>query len=122
MEDAMLAVLSWWLIMEVIGLLALPIALRLFRNLPERGYAFARPLGLLLTGYALWMGSSLGFLDNSRTAILFVLVLLGLASAAIWRRESKDMLAFLRENRRLIVATELIFTLAFFGWAFVRAY
>jgi len=118
----MLAVLSWWLIMEVIGLLTLPIALRLFRHLPERGYAFARPLGLLLTGYALWMGSSLGFLGNSRTAILFILVLLGLVSGAIWRRESEDMLAFLRQNQRLIIATELVFALAFFGWALVRAY
>ena len=118
----MLAVLSWWLIMEVIGLLALPLALRLFRHLPERGYAFARPLGLLLTGYVLWMGSSLGFLGNSRTAILFVLFLLGLVSAAIWRREGQEMLAFLRHNRRLVIASELVFALAFFGWALVRAY
>jgi uncharacterized membrane protein len=122
MEDAMLAVLSWWLIMEVIGLLALPIALRLLRNLPERGYAFAKPLGLLVTAYALWMGSCLGFLSNSRTAILFVLVLLGVVSAIIWRREGEDMLDFMRRNRRLIIATELIFALAFFGWALVRAY
>ncbi len=118
----MLAVVSWWLIIEVIGLLALPIALRLFRHLPERGYAFARPLGLLLTGYVLWMGSSLGFLGTSRTTILFALLLLGLISMAIWRREGQEMLAFLRENRRLVIATELIFALAFFGWAFVRAY
>jgi uncharacterized membrane protein len=122
MEDAMLAVLSWWLTMEVIGLLALPVALRLFRNLPERGYAFARPLGLLLISYVLWMGASFGFLANSRTAILFTLLLLALASTAIWRRESKEMLAFLRQNQRLILATELIFALAFFGWALVRAY
>jgi uncharacterized membrane protein len=122
MEDAMLAVLSWWLIMEVIGLLALPVALRLFRNLPERGYAFARPLGLLLVSYVLWMAGSLGLLANSRTAILFTLLLLGLASAAIWRREGKEMLAFLRQNQRLILATELVFALAFFGWALVRAY
>ena len=118
----MLAVLSWWLIMEVIGLLTLPIALRLFRHLPERGYAFARPLGLLLTGYGLWMGCSLGFLSNTRTAILFVLLLLGVASAWIWRRDGEDMRTFLRENRRLILATELVFALAFFGWALVRAY
>ena len=49
----MLAVVSWWLIIEVLGLLALPVALRLFCHLPDRGYAFARPLGLLLTGYVL---------------------------------------------------------------------
>ncbi|MGQ9493485.1 MAG: DUF2298 domain-containing protein [Anaerolineae bacterium] len=118
----MLAVLSWWLIMEVIGLLALPIALRLFRHLPERGYAFARPLGLLLGGYLLWIGCTFGFLYNTRTAILFVLLLVGLASFLILRRSHEDVESFLRQNRRLILATELVFTVAFCGWALVRAY
>ena len=118
----MLAVLSWWLIMEVIGWLALPIALRLFRHLPERGYAFARPLGLLLAGYLLWVGGSFGFLSNSRTAILFVMLLVGLASFVLWRRDREGITSFLSQNRRLIIATELVFAVAFFGWALVRAY
>nr|MBC7244913.1 hypothetical protein [Chloroflexota bacterium] len=118
----MLAVLSWWLIMEVIGLLALPITLRLFRHLPERGYAFARPLGLLLTGYLLWIGCSFGFLHNTRTAILFTLLLVGLASFLILRRDRQDMAKFLRQNWRLFLATELVFAVAFFGWVLVRAY
>jgi uncharacterized membrane protein len=118
----MLAVLSWWLILFIMGLLALPVALRLFRNLPDRGYAFARPLGLLLTGYALWLGGSLGLLSNGRAAILFICALLGLASYSIWRRDGAEMSEFLRHNRRLIMVTELVFLLAFAGWALVRAY
>lgn len=118
----MLAVLSWWLIMEVIGFLALPLALRLFRHLPERGYAFAKPLGLLVAGYLLWIGGSFGFLSNTRTAILFVMLLVGLASLLVWWRDREGLAAFLRENRRVILATELVFAVAFFAWAFVRAY
>ena len=52
----MVSVLSWWLIMQVLGLAALPLAWRIFRNLPDRGYAFARPLGLLLAGYVALAG------------------------------------------------------------------
>ena len=118
----MLAIFSWWLIMEVIGLLALPLALRLFRYLPERGYAFAKPLGLLLTGYLLWIGGSFGFLRNTRTAVLFAMLLVGLLSVDAWRRDREGLLSFLRQNRRVIVATEVVFAVAFFGWALVRAY
>ena len=83
----MIAVLSWWGIMEIIGLLALPLALRLFRHLPERGYAFARPLGLLLAGYLWWLGGSMGFLSTSRSAILFALLLVGAESLWIYHRD-----------------------------------
>ena len=58
-------VLIWWLLLQLFGLVGLPMAFRLLGNLPDRGYAFARPLGLLLTGYLLWLGGSLGFWHNS---------------------------------------------------------
>ncbi len=118
----MLAVLSWWLIMEVLGLLALPLVLHLFRHLPERGYAFARPVGLLLAGYLLWMGASFGLLSNTRSAILFAMLLVGILSFWIWQRQRDSLRAFLQENRRVVLATEILFALAFLGWAFVRAH
>ncbi len=118
----MLAVLSWWLIMEILGLLALPLVLHLFRHLPERGYAFARPVGLLLVGYLLWIGASVGLLSNTRSAILFAMLVVGVLSFCIWQRQCESIVAFVREKRRVILATEIIFALAFVGWAFVRAH
>lgn len=118
----MLAVFSWWLILLLLGWVALPITLRLFRFLPDRGYAFSRPLGLLLTGYGLWLGGSLGLLNNGRLAMLGILVLLAAVSLCLWRRDGAEIRQFLRENRGLILATELVFLLAFAGWAVVRAY
>jgi len=118
----MWAVLSWWIVIEVLGLLALPLTLRLLRHLPDRGYAFAKPLGLLLCGYMFWIGGSLGFLSNTRSAILFCMLLVGALSVFLWNRERMNLLAYLRENRRVIVAVELVFVIAFAGWAVVRAY
>ena len=63
---------SWWLAVEVLGLAALPLARRLFRNLPDRGYALAKPLGMLLTSYLFWLAVSFGLLANSRAAIVLL--------------------------------------------------
>lgn len=53
------ALLSWWLVLQALGLLALPLTTWLLSQLPERGYSFARPVGLLLTGYGAWLLSML---------------------------------------------------------------
>ena len=54
--------LAWYLVMQVMGLLALPLAWRLLHNLPDRGYGLSKMLGVLLTGYLLWIGYSFGLL------------------------------------------------------------
>jgi YYY domain-containing protein len=122
----MIEVFSWWLLLELIGLAVLPIALRFFRNLPDRGYAFIKPLGLLLIAYPFWLLTTFGFLTNTRGAIALVAILVALAS---WFADRylplttyQSPLTWLRDNRALVLATELVFTIAFIAWAIVRAY
>ncbi|MFZ6029397.1 MAG: DUF2298 domain-containing protein [Chloroflexota bacterium] len=124
----MLYILLWWFIVQLFGLAALPIAYQLFRWLPDRGYAFAKALGLLFVSYLLWMGATTGVLTNSSGGI--VLALLGTAaiSAGVtWLGQKRgeapsDMLKFWRSKKATILAVEVLFLLAFVAWAAVRAY
>lgn len=118
----MFSVLIWWLLLQVIGVLALPLVLKLCRFLPDRGYGFARQAGLLLSGYLFWILVTLGVLQNTTASIVLVLLLMGAASAFLWAREGREMLAALRERKRLIVATEALFFLSFVAFAVFRAY
>ena len=54
----MIQVLIWWVIVQVLGWVALPTAMRIFRWLPDRGYAFSKALGVLLVSYFLWIGAT----------------------------------------------------------------
>jgi YYY domain-containing protein len=118
-------VFSWWLAIEILGLAALPLAWRLFRNLPDRGYALAKPLGILLTSYVLWLAVSFGFMSNTRTAVVMCILLVAAISTSLylWKTDGRSaLLSWLRQHVRLILTYELLFALAFGVWALVRAY
>ncbi len=130
----MLIVIVWWLWMQVLGLAALPLTHRFFRRLPGRGYAFARPLGLLLTSYVLWLGGSLGLLRNSVGGALVSLFVVALVSFVYYRRgraggaaeegveNDPGLLAWLKANLRLVLSVELLYAGALALWALLRAY
>jgi YYY domain-containing protein len=120
-----IAVLIWWVLVQVFGLVALPLAFRLFRRLPDRGYGVSKALGLLLVSYLFWLLGILGFLRNdSGSAILSLVVVAGAAALFYHARAgaSQDSLsAWLRANWKLILLTEVVFALAFGSWAVYRA-
>ncbi|MDP2659858.1 MAG: DUF2298 domain-containing protein [Dehalococcoidia bacterium] len=115
---------SWWLALQVLALFSLVLALSLFRSLPDRGYGLGKALGLLLPAYALWLLAWTGVLPNSRSTVFLVVLLAGGVSAygAFRWRLFRPLAGFLRENWRMVVATEAVFAISFFGAALLRAY
>ncbi len=145
----MIEVLRFWLVIQLFALAALPLAWRLFAALPSRGYALAKPLGLLLVTYVLWIGGSLGLLRNSVGGVLASLAIV--AAVSLWlgrdglRRmistpvhgtgasgdedgpspaatHRSPLLAWLRSHWRLVVITEVLFLATMALWALVRSY
>ncbi len=72
--------LVWWLLLVLIGFAALPVTLRFLRFLPDRGYAFAKPLGLLVWGYPFWLLTAFGFLQNSFGVLAAMLIAVAVVS------------------------------------------
>ncbi len=95
-----LAVATWWILIELIGLAAWPLAARLLRFLPDRGYTASKPLGLLLASYALWLLGSLGLLPNSAGGILFALALVVAASVWALSREAGNIVGCAKSAAR----------------------
>jgi hypothetical protein len=111
------AVIVWWLAVQVVGLLALPLTYRVFKGLPDRGYALARPLGLLLAGYIFWLLGSLGILRNDLGGVIAALVMLAGLSLYIGRRElglgksaGPTLWQFMAQHKGVVIATELNFS------------
>ncbi|MEE8121327.1 MAG: hypothetical protein V3T55_07340, partial [Anaerolineales bacterium] len=92
-------VFTWWLISTLVGAMALPIAWRIFGRLEDRGYGFARALGLLLTGYIFWMGATLRLFQPSLGGAVMALLALLVLSVWIGRSTWRDVLDWLKEHR-----------------------
>jgi uncharacterized membrane protein len=115
------SVLAWWAITSLLGLAALPVAWRLFGQLPDRGYGFSRALGIMSASYLLWIGASLGWLRNTLGGAIAAVVIL--AGVGLWMgsKRWREIGRWLREEWRTILVMELLFLIAFVFWSFVRA-
>jgi YYY domain-containing protein len=117
-------VFSWWLLVTLAGVAALPLCTRLLGALPDRGYTLARAAGLLFTGYVFWILGSLGFLRNTGGSIILSWLVVLSIGITIYLRggERFDWRAWWRENRTVVIVGELLFIALFVGWAIIRAY
>lgn len=114
-------VFVWWLASTALGALALPLAWRVFTRLPDRGLGFVRPMGILVSGYVLWIGGSIGLWPAGPAGSLAGVLLLAAVSLWAGRGRWRDIGAWLRERWALLAVSEGLFLAAFVGWALVRA-
>jgi uncharacterized membrane protein len=114
-------IIGWWLVASLLGLLAFPLTYRIFHRLPDRGYAFARPLGLLGASYIVWLGGSLGLIPNNLGGAVGALIVLGALSLWILRSKRREIANWIKENRRTLIGMEILFGVSYLAWAFVRA-
>ena len=117
----MAAFLSWYILITLLGWLAFPLGFYLFPTLADRGYTFSRALSLLLWGYIFWLFAFFRIAQNDIGGLLLGLIILGGLSAWAFVNCRSEISGWLRENRRLILTTEVLFLLAFGFMAFVRA-
>ncbi|MBI5305398.1 MAG: glycosyltransferase family 39 protein [Chloroflexi bacterium] len=107
-------VLGWLVMIELLGWLTFPLAFVVFRALADRGYIFAKALGILLPAWGAWFLASYHVLPFSRASILAMIALLLAVNALIVWRCGRDLRAFFKSNRFVLFVEELLF-LVFFG-------
>src|SRR5918999_5621218 len=143
----MLEALGFFAVVEAIGLAAVPLAGLAFGRLPGAGLGFAKPLGLLLVTWVVWMAGSLGVAPYSTATVLVVIALLAVAGVLAgarrgalagrlaeprrdgwWARRRAEWAAVRAlpaadpARRTLWLGSEAVFALAFAAMALLVAY
>jgi YYY domain-containing protein len=116
----LLSVITWWLVVQALGLLALPLTTLVFHRLRDRGYILSKTMGLLIVAFLVWVVASYRLLTNSLPTTLGVCLLLGLASLYVFWRRRESMLGLWRERKRLILLSEALFAGTFLFFVGLR--
>ncbi|HET8626869.1 MAG TPA: DUF2298 domain-containing protein [Thermomicrobiales bacterium] len=114
------AVVIWLALVELLGLMALPLILWLFRGFPDRGWGLSKLAGWLLLAYPLWLGASLRLTRFTLPYALGALALfavLAVLAAYRWRATYRDTL---RGARVPVLVSEGIFLVAGAFFLFLR--
>jgi YYY domain-containing protein len=103
-----LAAVVWLLATVVLGWLAFPLTFVALGGLPDRGYALARVLGLLLLSYLPWLAASLGWLPHTRGTLLLALGIITALSAVVAYNRRHELIAFIRREWSYLVLVEVL--------------
>jgi uncharacterized membrane protein len=109
----------WWLCFFAIGMVFFPFAGRVFGRFFDRGYLFGKTLGLAVTGYGVWLASSLKILPFTRPTVFGFLAV---AAVVIFlgAKGYRDFVPLLNRTKKYILLEESMFFLAIVFWSLIR--
>src|ERR1043166_6581931 len=110
----------WLLVLEGLGLIALPLTFRLFSARADHGYVFGKIIGLLLVSYVAWL---LGFAGMPFTTALWVaLALFAALNLGLAWQDRAELGAWGRSSAvRTVVIHDALWTFGFLFFAWQRA-
>jgi YYY domain-containing protein len=117
--------LSWWLLVEALGVVGLPLTVTFFARLPDRGWSAAKALALLVVGWLVWFPLTvIPALPFSRAWIVGTMLVFVLGNLAMLRAASVRLALtkFIQTQRAYIVASEAVFAGAFALMAYIRSF
>jgi uncharacterized membrane protein len=128
MSDAWL----WWLFIQVLGLACLPLTFSVFANLPDRGWALSKALGVLSFCFLVWFplalpsvllgpSSGVGLPYAQGTLLVFLLLLLAV-NGWLLRYRWREIARVAREQMGYILLGEALFAGAFALLIWIRSF
>lgn len=114
-------IFSWWLALFWLGIIFMPWCARLFKDWPEQGLLFSRPLGLLFCSYSSWFLAATNIFSFGRWQILTILTAITAVTLA-FRSNRRIIADTFKHKFRMVAGCELLFLALFLGGIFLRGH
>src|SRR5256884_1452744 len=119
----MVELIQMWALVEVLGFICLPLTITVFHNLPDRGWAFSKAIGMALLAFCVWLPlMCLHLLPFSPFFIPGVLLILVAFNIIGFPRVRHALFKVVRVNLIYIVVCETVFFGMMFLLGWIRSY
>lgn len=114
------ALVLWWVLLEVVGLVGFPLAARLLSARLDHGYAFAKILTILVVSYVAWLLGSFGM--PYQTALIGSGLIFVAVNVALAMRDKDALAAWFRQGGlSAVLRADALWTAGFLFFAWQRA-
>jgi len=120
MIELILQVFDWWLVLFLLGTLAMPFTAKLFSIFFDKGYAFTKTIGIIFISYSIFLLSTIHILQfNIFSLIILVVLVIG---ASIFYAKRWDFIKLLRQNWKIFLFEEIVFILGLILWSYIKSF
>lgn len=128
------AFMQWWFVVFLLGIIFFPLSSLFFSRFYDKGYLFSKTFGIAVSGYILWVLSSIKVLKFTSTSCLIVIGLCVICNGFLLimkKRKNKkkrttllneQILSEFKEKCSLFITEELMFFLIFLVWTYIRGF
>lgn len=113
---------TWGLALILIGIISFPTTNYLFCKFSDCGWGFSKTLGSLLLCYTIFVFSTLRIIPFSAFGIYIILFLFTLLNFYSLLKNKSVFFESVREKKKTIIFQEILFSVGFLFWSYVRAH
>ncbi len=115
-------ILQWWFMLFCGGLTVLPIMSLIFPSFVDRGYAFAKIIGVVLISYLVFVFGTIRIAPFTPLTIYAIAVSVTCISIIVSSRTRSFKLLEFKQRWMIFLFEEVLFLAALWFWAYVRSF
>jgi len=113
-------IIQWWLVFFIIGIIFLPLTTKIFSNFFDKGYIFAKTIGIAFISYAVFILGFLKILPFETQNIFLIAVIFLLINLFIKRKIPLSNIN-IKSLLPIFILEEFMFLAILIFWSFVHA-
>ncbi len=116
----LLFVIQWWIVFFIIGIIFLPLISFIFSEFFDRGYIFAKIIGIASLTYAVFLFGVLKILPFTQLTVILLLSIALILNLLIFSYH--NVFSLFKKHWRIFIFEEFLFLGGLLFWSFIRAH